>query len=93
MTALPPHGKIKPEAEDEILGNLVFDDWGGVPYRRSHFPCELGSRPYWCSPYVGWLENSPKTRLKMNIGVVLVGLVGLGFAVYVMLGIKRGWVK
>lgn len=29
----------------------------------------------------------------MNIGVVLVGLVGLGFAVYVMLGIKRGWVK
>jgi hypothetical protein len=29
----------------------------------------------------------------MNIGVLLVGIVGAAFAVYVLIGIKRGWIK
>jgi hypothetical protein len=29
----------------------------------------------------------------MNIGVFLVGLIGAAFAVYVFIGIKRGWIK
>ncbi len=29
----------------------------------------------------------------MNLGVFLVGIIGLGFATYVFIGIKKGWVK
>jgi hypothetical protein len=29
----------------------------------------------------------------MNIGVLFVGIVGAAFAVYVYVGIKRGWIK
>jgi hypothetical protein len=29
----------------------------------------------------------------MNIGVILVGIVGAAFAVYVFIGIRRGWIK
>ena len=29
----------------------------------------------------------------MNIGVALVALTVAGFAIYVFLGIKRGWIK
>jgi hypothetical protein len=29
----------------------------------------------------------------MNIGVLLVGIVGAAFAIYVFVGIKRGWIK
>jgi hypothetical protein len=29
----------------------------------------------------------------MNMGVLLVALVGAAFAAYVIVGIKRGWIK
>ena len=29
----------------------------------------------------------------MNAGVILVGIIGAVFAVYVYIGIKRGWIK
>jgi hypothetical protein len=29
----------------------------------------------------------------MNIGVLFVGIVGAAFAIYVFIGIKRGWIK
>jgi len=39
------------------------------------------------------VEDSPSEGRRMNIGTIGVALVGLGFAVYVYIGIKRGWIK
>jgi len=39
------------------------------------------------------VEDSPGEGRRMNIGTIGVALVVLGFAVYVYIGIKRGWIK
>jgi len=33
------------------------------------------------------------TERGMNIGTILVGVAVLGLAVFVFIGIKRGWIK
>ncbi len=78
----------------EILVKLVNDNRRGLLYRRYYLSGKLGRSFFRHILYVDRLESLSKGgRRKMNIGVILTGLLGGAITAYVLWGIKTGKIK